>query len=436
MFCKPTDFDGKKVTVWGIARSGAAAARLLCGAFARVTLCDSRPADDLVKTLWEVADLPCKLSPSTRDLPADTELLVLSPGVPLDASPVLIAKNRSVPIMGELELAYIFNKSNHVCAVTGTNGKTTTTALLHCIFEKYAEKAYGLGNIGLAWSGAVKEIAEDDFVALEVSSFQLETTVNFKPNVSIMLNITPDHLDRHHTMGKYIKAKTRIFANQGPGDTLVYRAEDAELLGPALAKAKCKKVAFSINQPQNIFTEDDLQIPGQHNLENALAASAACLAMGIPANIIKEGIRAFQGVEHRTEFVAEINGVAYINDSKATNPDSTIKAIASIKCPTVLIAGGCDKKTPFDALASQIVQKNLNAVVLIGETADIISNALTQAGYNNVHRAASLERAVKTAAGLAPQGGQVLLSPACASFDMFRDFEERGCEFKRLVGEL
>jgi len=351
-----------------------------------------------------------------------------------------------------MELAFCFAKAP-IVAITGTNGKTTTTALVGELFQNSGKATLVGGNIGLPLISAVEDSPAEVIVA-EVSSFQLETTSSYRPKVSVILNITPDHLDRHGTMEIYTEAKAKIFANQQANDYVVLNFDDP-LTAPLANKAAAEKVFFSrrevldrgvyikegnitVNIDGNeeyILPTKDVFIPGAHNLENALAAVAAASVMGVSKETISSVLREFKGVPHRLEFVAEVSGVKYINDSKGTNSFASIKALEAFSEPVVLIAGGRNKGSDFRDLALMIKDK-VCVLVVLGECAEQLTAAVSETGFSNIQAAGDLPQAVRLAAKAARPGDVVLLSPACASWDMFRNFEERGDMFKGLVLEL
>ncbi|HSK68726.1 MAG TPA: UDP-N-acetylmuramoyl-L-alanine--D-glutamate ligase [Candidatus Limnocylindria bacterium] len=449
---------GRTALVLGAARSGLAAAELLLAAGARVILSDRKTLAELgglPETLTH-PDLQVRLGESPETLFAACDFVVISPGIPL-ASPVLdAARTLGIPIVGELALAASCARQD-IAAVSGTNGKTTTVSLLGEMFRASGRDAYVAGNIGYPLSRAVLDAKSDaDALVAEVSSFQLETVGDFHPHAAALLNITPDHLDRHGTMEAYAAHKERLFVNMGPQDSAVLNLDDPLVAGMAPGiRAQVSWFSLEADVPRGAALRDghlvlldggrmeplcaaeELRIPGRHNIQNALAASAMAAVMGVPPPDIARTLREFRGVEHRIEFVEEIGGVAFLNDSKGTNPDSTIKAVESLRAPAVLIAGGYDKQVPFDEMARVILRSGLvRHVVTLGQTAAQIREALEKAGYTAVLRAETLGEAVRTAYELAREGEAVLFSPACASFDMFRDYEERGRVFKQLVREL
>ena len=441
----------------GMARSGIALAQLLCREGAQVTVNDMKPAESFGDKLDILKELPIEFRMGENGLDAlqEKDLLVISPGVPIDAPIVKAAREAGVAVSGELEIASRIIKGSMV-AVTGTNGKTTTVSLLGAIFEQAGKICHVAGNIGYPLSAAAMESKPEDAVVAEVSSFQLETTDTFHPLSAAVLNVTEDHLNRHGTMEVYTGLKRHVFDAQDETNYAVLNYED-EACRKMAKGLKSKVLFFSrlremdqgafIREGQMIMRlgdeervickMDEIKIPGPHNQENALAAAAIAYSRGVPAPVIRHALRTFAGVEHRIEFVRELDGARYINDSKGTNTDSTIKAVQSMKAPTALILGGYDKHVSFAPLAEEIQKTPLiQNCVLMGATANQIEEALTAAGYTAIHRAESLEDAVKQCRALTENGGNVLFSPACASFDMFEDFEQRGRIFKEIVNNL
>ena len=448
---------GKKVLIVGMARSGVAAAQLLCREGAVVTVNDMKPRESFGDKLDPLNDLPVtfRLGEDGIDALSGQEIVVISPGVPIDAPIVKAAKEKGIPVTGEMEMASQLCKGALV-AVTGTNGKTTTVSLLGAIFEAAGKVAHVCGNIGYPLSAAALKSRFDDVVVAEVSSFQLETTQTFHPLTAAVLNVTEDHLNRHGTMEVYTGLKRHIFDAQTAHDFAVLNYEDEAcrnmakgLKSQALFFSRLREVKQGAfvrdgqivlrlgDEEKNVCGVEEIKIPGPHNLENALAAAAVAFSRGVPAPVIRHALRTFPGVEHRIEFTREFEGVRYINDSKGTNVDSTIKAVQSMRAPTALILGGYDKHVSFDPLVEEIVKTPLiENCVLIGATADQIESALRKAGYESIYRAGSMEEAVALCRGLSKPGGNVLLSPACASFDMFEDYEQRGRVFKDFVRQL
>ena len=450
-------WTGKRVLIVGMARSGIAAAQLLCREGAVVTVNDMKPREAFGDKLDSLNDLPVefRLGEDGIDALNGKDILVISPGVPIDAPVVKAAKEKNIPVTGEMEMASTLLRGSLV-AVTGTNGKTTTVSLLGAIFEAAGKVAHVCGNIGYPISAAALESKYDHVVVAEVSSFQLETTKTFHPLSAAVLNVTEDHLNRHGTMDVYIGLKRHIFDAQDETNFAVLNYDDAVCRNMAEG-LKSRVLFFSRLQEveqgafvrggkimvrlgaeeRTVCDTEELRIPGPHNLENALAAAAIAFSRGVPAPVIRQALRTFPGVEHRIEFTRELDGVRYINDSKGTNVDSTIKAVQSMKAPTAIILGGYDKHVSFDPLAEEIMKTPLiENCVLIGVTAPQIEAALKKAGYAAIHHADSMQDAVEKCRALSRPGGNVLLSPACASFDMFEDYEQRGRIFKEIVRAL
>ncbi len=449
--------ENKRVLVLGMARSGIAAAELLLYHGAVPVLADSKKEEAFGDALDCLRGTACvfRLGEDPVALLDEADILLISPGVPIDAPVVLAAREKGMPVVGELEMAYSKLQGDMV-AISGTNGKTTTTTLVGKIFENMGRITHVAGNIGYPLSAVAKVSKKADVSVVEVSSFQLESIRTFHPKVAALLNITEDHLNRHGTMAQYIKLKQRLFENQKEDDVAILNMDDPVLLKMA-GKLKGRVAFFSRTQPvengafvdggmivwqwngvrTKICGADQILIPGPHNLENALAATAMACAVGVPAPIIRHTLMSFTGVEHRIEKVRIFKGVTYINDSKGTNVDSTIKAVQSMKAPTVLILGGYDKHTDFMPLCREIIASGMiQHVVAIGQTAGQIQQQLNEAGYQQVVRAYSFDEALAKCRELAVAGGNVLLSPACASFDMFKDYEDRGRIFKEMVNSF
>lgn len=449
--------DGKRILTVGMARSGIAAAELLVQQGAIPVLADTKSEEAFGDKLAHLHELGCefRLGEDQVALLDECDGVIISPGVPIQSAVVTEAKKKGLPLIGEMELAAtVLQGEMH--ALTGTNGKTTTTTLMGEIFRNAGRKSFVAGNIGYPLSCVAMEATEEDVTTVEVSSFQLESIETFHPHVSALLNITEDHLNRHGTMAEYIRLKKRIFENQTSDDFAVLNMEDP-LLVPMAAELKSRVLFFSrLHDVENgtcvengqiiwkldgvktvVCDVDKILIPGPHNLENALAATAMACAAGVDAAVIRDTLYTFRGVEHRIETVRTLHDVTWINDSKGTNVDSTIKAVQSMKVPTVLILGGYDKHTDFAPMCREMVASGLiSHAVVMGQTADQIVRQLQEAGYMNIHRAKDMQDAVNQSEKLAVPGGNVLLSPACASFDMFSCFEERGEIFKQMVNEL
>jgi len=454
------NLEGKRVLVIGLARSGQAVARFLAGEGARVTGTDIKQEADLEEeSLNELRALSVNLVtgvyPEVQE--GQYDLAVVSPGVPLTIPPVETAERLGVPVWSELELAARFVREP-IIAVTGTNGKTTTTALVGYIFQQAGRQALVAGNIGIPLIREVERASEQglgvDYWILEVSSFQLERSLEFHPRIAVFLNLTPDHLDRHTTLDEYGRVKERVFANQGPEDMAVLNLDDPWLADhihgltarecwfstqrvPAggIGVADGSIVYESGGVRQVLCPVQEVRIPGRHNLENALAAAAVALLSGIDRQTIATALSTFPGVPHRLEPAGVVGGVKYVNDSKGTNPESVLKALDSFQEPIILIAGGKPKGSDFTRLAGRI-KTRVKALILLGQAAPQIEQAVRAAGYTAIWNEASLEGCVRTASRLAAPGDLVLLSPACASWDMFRDYEERGDLFKKLVRDL
>ena len=448
----------KRAMVLGLARSGIAVSRLLLLRGYEVLACDSKNREDFKGALDEIEAQGARLCLGEKEperLLEGVDLLVVSPGIPPTHPIMERAGEMNVEVVGEVEYAYR-ESTGTLLAVTGTNGKTTTVTLLGEIFKNAGRRTHVVGNIGTPYSGAVPEMKSGDVTVCEISSFMMETSSKFHPHVSAVLNISEDHLNRHNTMENYIALKERIFENEGTEDFVVLNWDDPVTRKMA-AHTRAKAVWFSSRDaveygafvrdgmivfggrenPRNVCAVDEVYIPGEHNLRNALAATAMAMVSGVPAPVVRHTLRTFKGVEHRIEFVRELDGVQFINDSKGTNVDSSIQAVRAMKRPTVLILGGFDKHTDFTPLCEEIVKCPIEAVVLIGATAKQCEETLEKVGFHAwEHAGYDFELAVKRAFARAKEGGTVLLSPSCASFDMFDDYEARGRIFKEIVGRL
>lgn len=451
-----TELQGKKVLVFGSGISGIGAVKLLEAVQACVVLYDGNEKldrNDIAGKLPEGSTCEIILGELPGEVLSTLDLVVMSPGVPLDIPVVQKLKDAGIPVWGEVELAYRMGAGT-VLAITGTNGKTTTTALLGEIMKAYAESVFVVGNIGNAYTGASLEMKDDSYTVAEISSFQLESTHTFKPEVSAILNITEDHLNRHHTMEEYIRVKELITANQTKENFCILNYED-EILRKFAESCPAKVVFFSSlhKLEEGIFLDGDkivwktekesfvfaktgeLKLLGQHNYENVMAASAMAYCAGVPAEIIRKVIMAFTAVPHRIEFVEEIRGVAYYNDSKGTNPDAAIKGIQAMNRPTFLIGGGYDKESSYEEWIQSFDGK-VKELVLIGQTREKIQKAAHACGFFHTVLAENLEEAVHICAEKAEPGDAVLLSPACASWGQFDNYEQRGDKFKEYVRAL
>lgn len=445
---------GDAILIIGAARSGVASAEYLLSIGKQIVISDmnTKLAED-VETQLGHASVSYVWGKQPDVAALQPELIVMSPGVPLSIPPVVKARELGIPVISEPELAFRYSDVPFV-AITGTNGKTTTTTLTAFLLEKEGRKVVAGGNIGLPLISRCPKMSANDIVVAEMSSFQLESVDSFCPKVAVVMNLTPDHLDRHKTMEAYAAAKANIFKNQGPEEYLLLNKDDA-IVAAMAAGAKSHVYYFSQQEildegiwledgnlvyrldkngaPQVLIPAAEIGIVGSHNWQNAMAASLAALLMGQQPEIIAERLRAFKGVAHRMEPVATIDGVLYVNDSKGTNPDSTEKALGSYgKRPIVLIAGGRNKGSDMAVLVP-LMRAHCRGVVLVGEATGDFIDAFARTGYTDYVCADSFEDAVAKAREMAQSGDVVLLSPACASWDMFDNFEQRGDLFKELV---
>jgi UDP-N-acetylmuramoylalanine--D-glutamate ligase len=474
----------KKVTVVGLARSGVGAANMLAELGAQVTVTDIKPEEALQEYVQQ-------LNPAVRRVlgahPAEiflgADMLIVSPAVPLDIDPLSSAKAKGIPVIGEIELAYqaaengfdtssfpplLKERKGGFLAITGANGKSTTTSLLDHMMKKGGFRTLLGGNIGNALTEEIVKYRahgsafDIDFIVAELSSFQLESIKDFRPRGAAVINITPDHLDRYHTLEEYGNAKARIFENQKKDDFLILNRDDPEIMRIEREKVNVKSekpniIYFSRRQeveglyykdgiiycaiaalslspyPFPLIPAEEIKIKGVHNLENAMAASAMALLAGCPVGAVIDALREFPGLEHRLEFVRELNGVSYFNDSKGTNVGAVIKSLESFSAPVILIAGGRDKAGDFTVLR-HLIKERVKAAVLIGEAAEKMRKAFGD--ITETIMAVDFRDAVEAAQRVAEKGDVVLLSPACASFDMFLNFQDRGRQFKKLVTEM
>ena len=453
-------FD-KKVLVAGAGKSGICASEQLLRNGEQVVLFDENPKGTLTETVIleklgfdkKPEALTIWLGALTDELLADISCMVISPGIPVDAPFALKVKEAGIPVWSEIELAYTYEKGT-VAAITGTNGKTTTTTLVGEIMKAYNDKTFVVGNIGIPYTSLSDQSSADSVTVAEISSFQLETIHTFRPHVSAILNITPDHLNRHHTMENYIKAKEDITKNQKANDVCVLNYEDEVLrkFGESLSmkvlwfdskkpvQNGCylngeKIIYVSEGKEEEVIDVNELNILGTHNYENVMAAVAMTISIGVPLDVIVKTLREFQAVEHRIEYVTEKRGVKFYNDSKGTNPDAAIKGIQAMNRPTLLIGGGYDKQSEYDEWIESFDGK-VKKLVLIGVTKEKIADCAKRHGFTDYVFADSLEEAVNICYDNAVSGDAVLLSPACASWDMFKSYEERGRIFKDLVRNL
>lgn len=449
------DFTDKRVLVVGTGVSGVAAIRLLAAKGAKPVVLEGNEKADREQIRAKIPE-SITYDLIIGNLPEEVmdtlDLAVLSPGVPTDLPFVIKLQDKKIPVWGEIELAYVCGKGR-LAAITGTNGKTTTTALTGAIMREYYDSVFVVGNIGLPYTEYALEMKDSSVTVAEVSSFQLETIHSFRPEVSAILNITPDHLNRHHTMQCYIDTKARIAENQTKDQICVLNYEDSELKKLAdkipadifwFSSARPlergiwldgEDIIYKDTEEIKICTIHDMQLLGVHNYENVMAAVAITMHMGVPVECISKAIAEFKAVEHRIEFVREVHGVKYYNDSKGTNPDAAIKAVQAMVTPTVVIGGGYDKQSSYEEWIDSFGD-TVKCLVLLGATADKIEATARKAGFTNIIRVASLEEAVKVSAAQAQSGEAVLLSPACASWDMFKSYEQRGTLFKEYVNQL
>ncbi len=446
----------EKVLVLGAGISGINAGKLLTEVGRPVILYDGNKEKneaELREQLGNPSDLTIVLGELTDEVLAQAGLCVISPGIPTDADFVMQVRTAGIPVWSEIELAYHYAKGRLI-AITGTNGKTTTTALTGKICADYAESVFVVGNIGNAYTKEALKTKEESITVAEVSSFQLENIVNFHPQVSAVLNITPDHLNRHKTMECYTNVKLSVAKNQSPEDVVILNYEDDRLRAaapemmprvlffssarelPEGAYLKGEEIFLAIDGTvTRVCSIQDLNLLGRHNYENVMAAVLMAVSIGIPMDSIRHSLSEFRAVEHRIEFVEEKNGVAYYNDSKGTNVDAAIQAIRAMIRPTVLLGGGYDKGAEFDEWI-QAFDGKVKQLILMGATARQIADTAAKYGVENIVFVDSMEEAVQTAAKTAEPGDAVLLSPACASWGMFPNYEVRGRVFKELVHAL
>ena len=448
--------EGKRVLVFGAGISGIGAADLLCKVGACPVIYDGNDKQDpeaIKARLEQPENVDIILGELSEEARKTLDLVVMSPGVPTDLSIVKTLRTQGLPIWGEVELAYQMGKGK-VLAITGTNGKTTTTAMLGKIMSDYLDSVYVVGNIGTPYTSVALDTKEETVTVAEISSFQLETIHDFCPDVSAILNITEDHLNRHHTMECYIKTKEDITRNQTKDQVCVLNYED-EVLRSFGESAPAKVVYFSSHrkldngfylegediyyavdgQSTHVINVNELNLLGRHNYENVMAACAMSVNFGVPMDKIVEVLKIFQAVEHRIEYVTEKRGVKFYNDSKGTNPDAAIQGIRAMNRPTFLIGGGYDKQSEYDEWIEAFDGK-VKKLVLIGQTAEKIENCAHRHGFMDTVRKDTFEEAIQYCYDNAKSGDAVLLSPACASWGMFPNYEERGRIFKEYVRNL
>lgn len=448
----PFELRGKRVLVVGLARTGVATALFCAARGADVTATDARAENEIgdVPASLRSAGVKLELGGHRENTFLAQDLIVPSPGVPADAPLLESARAKGVTVWSEVELADRF-LNGRLIGITGSNGKTTTTSLIEHILRNAGLSTILAGNIGTPLIARVEQTSNDTITVVELSSFQLELIETFRPNISVFLNLTPDHLDRHHTLEAYGRAKARIFENQTEADSAVLNADDPATTPLAPAKpqvywfSRKQRVAQGafVKESEIVFRHDgeeatilnlqDIPLAGAHNVENVLAAVAATRLAGAEPAAIACGVRSFAGVEHRLEFVAEIAGVRYYNDSKATNVDATLKALDAFPGRILIVLGGKDKGSDYTLLQKPLREKAILAL-LIGAAAEKIEKQIT--GNVAIERAGTIERAVEIASHASRPGDVVLLAPACASFDQFQNYEHRGRVFKDLVHNL
>lgn len=446
----------KKVVVMGLGeKTGVATAEFLARQKAEVLVSDVKSNGELQGELGKLADYEIEfdLGGHSSKVVTNTDLIVISPGVPSDIPILEEARSLGIPIISEIELAYRFCKAP-IMAITGTNGKTTTTTLTGEIFTAAYKEVAVRGNIGHPLIEDITSLSDKGVVIAEISSFQLENIKDFRPKISLILNLTPDHLNRHGSFEDYIAAKKKIFSNQQQSDYTVLNYDD-KLIRELTSETEGQVVYFSrrskldngiyveegeiINNltadKETLIQIDETGIKGPHNLENTLGALTVALLSGINSGVIKRVLKKFSGIEHRIEEVAVIEGRKYINDSKATNPAAAMKALETFSAPITLIAGGMDKKADLTEFAVSITE-NVKNLILLGETATKIKKEVLKFGFNNIKQVTSIGEAVKTAKEVSVNGSIVLLAPGCASWDMFESYKERGNKFKKEVMSL
>jgi len=442
----------KRVLVVGLARTGVATGLFCAGHNATVTATETRAESELgdAPAKLRTAGVALELGGHTEKTFLAQDLIIPSPGVPADDAFLLLARSKGITIWSEIELAYRFLEGKLI-GITGSNGKTTTTTLVHHILKAAAMRAYLAGNVGTPLISEVEKMDAGSVAVAELSSFQLELIDKFRPNIGALLNLTPDHLDRHKTMEAYAAAKARIFENQTELDAAILNADDAASLNyapkkpqvfwfsrkKAVAQGACVRgeeiVVVHRGKEEPVMKAAEIPLAGAHNLENVLAAVIIARLAGVDSGRIAKAVKSFAGVEHRLEFVADIRGVRYYNDSKATNVDATLKALDAFPGRILVILGGKDKGSDYTVLQKPLRDRAILAL-LIGAAADKIEKQI--AGSVAIECAGTLERAVEAAALAARSGDVVLLAPACASFDQFENYEQRGRVFKQLVHSL
>ena len=447
--------QNKNVLVIGLGVSGISTIKALVRLGAIIWVTDSKSEEELKEVLIALKDIPIveKLGVNDFDL-REIDLIIKSPGVPPHIPIIKKAIDKGIEVISDIELSYRLRLCDNFIAITGTNGKTTTTTLVGEVFKAADYNTHVVGNIGRGILGELMDSKKEDIFVIEASSFQLEHTLYFKPKVSLILNLAPDHIDWHGSYENYINSKKKIFINQDTSDYTVLNYDDP-ILRSFKDEINSNIIWFSTNEKLhkgiyidgddiiinngvetiNFMPCKDMKILGRHNLQNVLACIGICISMGIDLNLKKSVISEFKGVEHRLEYVDEIKGIKFYNDSKGTNPEASIKAIEAIPSPIILIAGGYDKSSDFDEFISSFKGK-VKTMILLGQTKYKIKESAKKNNFKDYHMVESLEEAVGLAYSLAKKGDNILLSPACASWGMFSNFEERGRVFKEAVFNL
>ena len=450
------NLKNKNVLLVGLAKTGVSTIKLLDKLGANIIVNDIKDEErlkDILSDLKDIKNAEYILGYHPENV-NHIDLAVVSPGVPLDLPFILKLKEEKIEIIGEVELAYRLSKNPIFIGITGTNGKTTTTSLVGEIFKVNKRDTFIVGNIGNPVIETVEETDENSILVTELSSFQLESIVDFKPHVASILNLSPDHLNRHHTMENYISAKANILKNQDKSDFSILNYDDEQVRN---LQSKCNgqviffsrkekldkgvyldeddNIVIDIDDKITLLNKKELSLPGPHNLENCMAAIAMSYVCNVDIETLRHVLKTFKAVEHRLEYVKTLNDVMFVNDSKGTNPDSTIKAVQSYDSPIILIAGGYNKDSDFNELLD-IAKQNVKALVLMGETASIIEECAKEKGYKTILRVNNMKEAVEVSYDIATKGDVVLLSPACASWDMYKSFEVRGMDFKDNVNNL
>lgn len=449
------NLENKNVLILGLGISGVSTVKALDKLGAKISISDLKEGSDLKEYISQIKDMNVELFLGTNDVPLENiDLIIKSPGIPLTLDIIKKAGEKGIEVITDLELAYRINSNSNFIAITGTNGKTTTTILTGEFFKEAGFSTHVAGNIGVGILWDVINSKEDDIFVIEASSFQLESTTKLTPAISLILNITPDHLNWHNTLDNYIEAKKKVFRNQGNNEYTILNYDDL-LLRSMKDEIKSNLIWFSVDNKlskgiyieegyivindgvniKKVLQTDEVKILGKHNLENALASVSIGWIMGLDINVMKKVLRTFPGVEHRIEYVDTIDGIQFFNDSKGTNSDASIKAIEAVKAPIILIAGGMDKGTEFDDFILSFKDK-VKALILLGETKEKIRNTAIKHGFNNIYMVKDMKEAVRKSYQIAEDADNVLLSPACASWDMYSSFEKRGNDFKQEVYSL